>query len=384
MNTPIRLLATETWDLEQLDDLRARWWRGEDAWRIANEMWCNEQTVRRKVKTYRFQRSPEFKRRPPRRLSDHERSEAQGMFEAGTASWAIAERFGIDPHGVAQLARRLGWKRPEGFQEGLAAVDRWQPSPRQEAWLRQNWTASTTMPDMEGELRVTAPTIRRAAKRLGLGPRDQRLVQENRSTRRTGARRGKTIVKLHNAGLDPGAIGEVTNLKVRCITASLHRARVRGETVARHQIRVAVTPELIETVRHGYRLGLFVKTIARLLGAPETCTDRGIHHLSRRLGITHRNRAPVTFKLVAPEMLLAFERSGGDAVDWVQRIYRLSRRLTEKQAVRALKDYAEAMTRFPQIAGYGIPLRVVRQGETWREPSQAIEAMRVVTVARAA
>lgn len=370
------LAASETWPRARLNDLQRRWWRGENAWRIAIKLSCNEQTIWRKVKAYGFRRSPSFRRAPRRRLSLDRLSAMRAMFEAGTASWAIADKFGFtDSCSVVAWARRRGWVRPAGFYDALKRSMRLTLTAEQRARFCAAWNdPNVTFYEMSAEFGGSHPTLCRLADRFGLPPRVRGQVMQARAASNL-AYRDDVIARLRAAGADDVVAAAHFGISKSQVKRSVKRSRTRGVNVA--PLRRRWTPGVtdVSAVQDGYRLGVSVPVLTRLVGAPSIDAVEG---LARRLELVHRNRWCVWRRILAPDVLLAFERVvGDDPVDLVQKLYRICPNvMTEVDGLRALQDYREAINRFPCLLDLTIELRGIERRQLLRPASCVIEAQR--------
>ncbi|WP_026598596.1 hypothetical protein [Methylosinus sp. sav-2] len=373
----LELRPRETWTVEQLEDLRRRWWSGESAWRLSQHFWIGVGAIERRVRAYGFVRSPRFRRRSSRVPKKAQLAEMRALYENGTAAWAIADRYGREAADIHYLARRHGWARPAGHRERIVSTRRWEPTEAQAEWLRANWISDQMRWDFEHHLRASMDSIRRAAKRMGLPERTPRALAEARCANSDARRRQDMVVRAINGGASVADLVTHLGMKENTARAYLQKARKRGVKVRSIQLKWSPTEEDRATVAAGYRLGIFIKTIARLLGAPDRCSKHCVFGLAKRMGLDHRNIRANALNVLSPECLATYARTVGNPVDLVQKFYRMSRQMTERQALRALDDYAEALRLFPEIVAYREPLKGYRTVEPRRAPSKAIEARRL-------
>lgn len=173
----------------------------------------------------------EGRRRRRRPLSEEELADLRALFERGVPSRVLAQKFGCAGGAVIRnIARERGWRRPEGFEAARRAAARWHPTREQAAWLRAHWNAGPTMLEMMAHLNVSRNAIERAARRLGLPPRDRRAVLD---ARRASSTRRAFVLSLWNAGVDTDTICIEAGKSPASVRAIIRNARARGEEVAR-------------------------------------------------------------------------------------------------------------------------------------------------------
>lgn len=302
-------------------------------------------------------------------------------WEAGVMAWAIEQELKRPEGSAKQAASRYGWKRPwTNHHKRLGEMTMFVPNERQAAWLRQHWEDGTPLAEMEAYCRVTMPSLRKAAVKLGLPAK--RNMAKVYGARRTGseyARKANMVKRLiDEGGMTQIEAGAEVGLSPAGAKNLVRRERKRGQGPRMKLSYIKPTFPQLRLIKFGFKLGVFQSTLARILSQPgKHVGSRRVQRWGKMVKVQHRNTKPVTFRILAPEMLYAAEiKLGMDPVDWVQNIYVMSRRLTLNQALQSLQDYAAAMVMFPQIKELDIPCRVLGNGELLREPSPIIERMR--------
>ncbi len=414
----------EKWSVNDLEKLRKEWWQGGSPDALAASFKCDRQTIYHKVWRYKFLREKKPWRakdmsaaavkklrklvaghasqkdmadaldldrgQVQRALRYHkikqtrtkgrrlrggaltaiELAEMRKMYEAGDAEIYIRDHFKAGCSTVFVIAKRHGWKRPPGWDERRAAATRFNPTSAQLEALKQGWSEWKLAEDFVGDFGVSAVTIGRLARRLELKrpPKEEPACRYNNGDPHTD--RNETIRKLWNAGCDAVTLADQFWLGEKQVRRLLSRMRCSGLHVLGGFIRWDYTARDKEIVRLGYRYGCGIPAIVEMTTAREV---RQVKWAAKKLGISmHRNAGRQTLRVLAPEnMLTAAEMRQLTPPQLVNRLYVRSRRLTEQEGLRCLRDFYNALARLPELKPRKELLRsAIHNGPQWRADSQ--------------
>jgi hypothetical protein len=317
-----------------------------------------------------------------RKYNDDQLARMRSLWESYVSTWVIAQEFGFKDKALRSFASSHGWKRPADFRKKLDEANTYHLPEKKELYLRKAWHDGTLMVEMEVELGVCACTVRRLAKSLDLGPRNKQAVEETCRELQGHKTRAKTIQRLwNNSDMTPEEISAEVGMTRGSLIQLVRRRRKNGEEFRTLMPRYVVTGEDRATLRDGYRFGLGLEIIGRLLSNQTrlihpSCVDVWGHAMQ----LQHRNHWPQMLRQLSPELLWAFrEYSGDDPCVLVQKAYTISNQMSLLLAQRCIVDYHKALVRFPQIPELMAGVKKVfwwRDIKPVRPPHPIIDRMR--------
>lgn len=289
----------------------------------------------------------------PRPFSGDELAKLKEMFEADVPLWVIGDELGRNPSTCNAKARAKGWKRSPRYNQW--SVNKWNPSEKKVAWLRDHWNDGTLMAELEAYLGVSDETIYRYTREHNFGRRSVPAIKAAYRERNGFVDRDTVVLRLvKHSGLSAREIGQEIGLNKDAIRGIVERARARGEKITK---RMTPSPKLSrkeeKMLRAGLRLGVRMATLAALLTREDRpVTYEVVRGWAKRKHVKMRNSSKhlSIFGMLCPEQLWLHScRKDKSPVDVVQRAYRIMHVFTVKMALRVLDDYREAMRLFPDI-----------------------------------
>lgn len=377
----------ETWPDERLEELRVRWAAGDSPDDLAARFGCHRQGIYIRVWRHGYERAAgwewnEARRRKLRRLvkagtahpaickalgttrhivaKEMRRlglrlrrkgqpvnyAEARRLFERGVTPYGIEVNLGIDMSSVYRRAQEEGWRRPKGFGT------KWVPTPEEIEWLEANWFSTMTNEELADHFGVTQCTLNRmiVREKLDLPHRASSAALHTRfhkgSVRNiTRIRQVARILAYRKEGMGPTEIGEALGIS-KSKVGHLQKDALRDGRAKPMKFKPA--PEHRDLVVKGYRLGVTVETLRRMIRAPSTGTVIGLAGEGAKR-IKHRNSRRLWFFLCAPDRLLAYEMAGGDPRKLLMAAYRRLELERRNDFVAIWRDYCEALAVIPSL-----------------------------------